>query len=132
MTAAILAALLLYLGQIFLVSLLFLADGPLDERRRLALGNRDEALPLSTRAARARRAVANLGENLLLFLPLALLAVIQGSGDQGTAQLMGWLFVVARVLYVPAYVLGLGVWRGVCYGIGLLATLGLGGIVALG
>ncbi len=126
MTLVILTALLVYLVQIFIGPTLFFAGGPLSERIGLALGSRDTELPMSVHALRARRAVANMQENLILFLPLALLAVISGLGADGSAVLWGWVFVAARALYAITYVLGLNPWRTLFYIAGLVSVLALG------
>ncbi|MGM9482079.1 MAPEG family protein [Roseateles sp. NT4] len=80
----------------------------------LAFGNRDnlpEATPL---AGRAQRAAANSLENLLFFAALALVA--QAAGATNERVLLGaQVFLWARVIYVPVYVIGVpfvrtGVW----------------------
>ena len=45
-------------------------------------------------------------------------------GDQSTTttQTCAWIYLGARIAYVPAYALGLSPWRSVIWFIGLLAT----------
>lgn len=59
---------------------------------------------------RAARAFENHDKNLLLFA-VAVLAVV--AGDEGTwwTATLAWVYLVARALYVPAYVLGWVPWR---------------------
>lgn len=70
----------------------------------LALGPRDDPPPQTRVGGRAERALANMQEALPVFLGLALLNLFLGTGDLAT---MGaTVFLVARVLYVPAYLIG--------------------------
>ena len=34
-----------------------------------------------------------------------------------------WVYLVARILYVPAYVIAVGMWRSAIWGLGFLATV---------
>lgn len=92
----------------------------------LAFGNRDnlpEATPL---AGRAQRAAANSLENLLFFAALALVA--QAAGATNERVLLGaQIFLWARVVYLPVYVLGIafvrtGVWAVSIVGLGLMVA----------
>jgi uncharacterized MAPEG superfamily protein len=71
----------------------------------LALGPRDNPPPQTTVGGRAERALVNMHEALPVFLTLALLNVIVGSA--ALALTGATVFLVARVLYVPAYLSGL-------------------------
>ncbi len=46
-------------------------------------------------------------------------------GNQSTAvtQTAAWVYLGARILYVPAYLFGLRPWRSVIWAAGFLATL---------
>jgi uncharacterized MAPEG superfamily protein len=70
-----------------------------------ALGPRDDQPPLTRTGGRAERALANMQEALPVFLTLALLNLILGTGDLATTG--ATVFLVARVLYVPAYLAGI-------------------------
>ncbi|MDR7270979.1 putative MAPEG superfamily protein [Pelomonas saccharophila] len=92
----------------------------------LAFGNRDnlpEATPL---AGRTQRAAANSLENLLFFAALALVA--QAAGATNERVLLGaQIFLWARVVYLPVYVLGIafvrtGVWSVSIVGLGLMVA----------
>jgi uncharacterized MAPEG superfamily protein len=74
------------------------------------LGPRDHPQPLTVVGGRAERALANIKEALPIFLALALLNLIVGTAA-AMALTGGWVFLVARVLYVPAYLSGVPVIR---------------------
>jgi uncharacterized MAPEG superfamily protein len=46
-------------------------------------------------------------------------------GNQSTVvtQNAAWVYLVARVLYIPAYAYGLRPWRSAVWGVGFIATL---------
>lgn len=69
-----------------------------------ALGPRDDQPPPSRTGGRAERALANMQEALPVFLTLALLNLFLGTGDLATTG--ATVFLVARVLYVAAYLAG--------------------------
>lgn len=85
-----------------------------------ALGPRDDLPPLTRVGGRAERALANLQEALPVFLTLALLNLILGTGALATTGAM--VFLVARVLYVPAYLAGI---------MGLRTLIWMAGVVGL-
>jgi uncharacterized MAPEG superfamily protein len=72
---------------------------------RAALGPRDNAPPISLMGARLDRAFRNMIEAMLIFIPLALLVEIQGEADD-LAKAGAAIFLLARMLYVPAYASG--------------------------
>lgn len=78
--------------------------------------------PMSAVTGRLQRATNNSLESLILFAPAALMVSLTHQGTALTA-LAAWIFLLARILYIPAYALGLSPWRSVIWGIGLLATL---------
>lgn len=103
----ILWALLLYLAYIFTPALMRLvgnaqAGGGLI---KVALGSRDEVKETSIANQRAARAQKNMEESLFLFLPVALLLLYTEKGD-GLASAGAGMYVVARALYLPAYIMG--------------------------
>lgn len=71
---------------------------------------------------RLYRAFNNHFEALILF---TLAVVVVTLGDQSTAvtRTAAWIYLIARVAYIPAYALGWVPWRSVIYGVGLLATV---------
>ena len=70
-----------------------------------SLGPRDDQPPLTRVGGRASRALANMHEALPVFLTLALLNLFLGTGTMATTG--ATVFLVARVLYVPAYLAGI-------------------------
>jgi uncharacterized MAPEG superfamily protein len=73
------------------------------------LGNRDHMRPLNVIGQRAARALANMHEALPVFLALALMNLI--FGPAALAVTGGWVFLAARILYVPLYMGGVPVVR---------------------
>lgn len=90
---------------------------------RLTLSPRDGKLPApSIRLGRSMRAVQNGFEGLALFAPSVLLVTLAGQSSPVTAA-AAWVYVAARILYLPAYLFGLVPWRSVVWGVGLFATV---------
>jgi len=85
------------------------------------VGNRDNPPDMSNIAARLDRAKNNMLEALPFFLTLALVTLIKG--DDTTLAIRGaTIFLVARVLYVAAYVSGVPILRSLIW---LTANAGL-------
>lgn len=89
---------------------------------RAALGPRDEAPALTGTAGRLQRALANHFEGLALFT-LAVVVVVLGDASSGVTRGCAWIYLAARVIYVPAYVGGWVPWRSVVWGAGFGATM---------
>lgn len=69
------------------------------------LGPRDQMRPFTVTGQRAARALSNMHEALPVFLGLALMNLIVA--PQGTLAVMGaWIFLIARIVYVPLYLGG--------------------------
>lgn len=93
------------------------------------LGNREAMPQVEGWFSRAKRAHANLGENLVPFAAVVLVAHAAGvhsSWTRGAAV----VFFVARLAHVAAYSAGVGVPRVLAYLTGLVATLVLAALVA--
>ena len=86
------------------------------------MGPRDEGKPLAGRAARLKRALDNHSEGLLLFT-IAVVLVALGESSSALTALCAWVYLGARVVYVPAYALGWSPWRTLIWTVGFLATL---------
>lgn len=86
------------------------------------VGPRDEpGPPKRPVTGRMQRAQANLFETLPLFIAAVLIAHV--AGREGTLTLYGcWMYLVARVIYVPLYAFGIPVARTLVW---LAATAGL-------
>jgi uncharacterized MAPEG superfamily protein len=84
----------------------YLSGAGVGDKVAVALGPRDEPPPQSRLGGRAERALANMHEALPVFITLALLNLITHTA--GAMAVNGaWVFLVARVLYVPAYLSGI-------------------------
>jgi uncharacterized MAPEG superfamily protein len=77
---------------------------------------------LSIRTARLQRALNNHFEGLILFT-LAVVVVTLGQQSTPLTQAAAWIYLAARILYIPAYALGLRPWRSVVWVAGFGATL---------
>jgi uncharacterized MAPEG superfamily protein len=116
LTALTLAALLQVL-QFCLFSATSVAQvGP-----KKAAGPRDTPFDLTGVAGRFERAMNNHFEGLILFGITCFVTTISDQSTTFTAA-CAYVYLGARVLYVPAYVLGWAPWRSLIWLIGLLAT----------
>jgi uncharacterized MAPEG superfamily protein len=77
---------------------------------------------LSTRTARLQRAMNNHFEALILFT-IAVVVVTLGQQSSGVTQTAAWVYLAARVLYIPAYAFGWRPWRSAIWGVGFFATV---------
>lgn len=105
---AILGVLALFVVQTLLpATYRYLLAGPgTGARLKIALGPRDAQPALSTAGARAERALNNMYEALPVFMTVGLLLVFRGIND-GAAIQGAWIFLISRILYVPAYLAGM-------------------------
>ena len=71
---------------------------------------------------RLQRAMNNHFEGLILFT-LAVVVVTMGNQSTMVTQNAAWVYLVARVLYIPAYAYGLRPWRSAVWGVGFIAPL---------
>ena len=84
--------------------------------------DRDPSRPLSPLGGRLQRALTNHFEALILFTAAVVLVEISAATSGFTAA-CAWVYLLARVLYVPAYALGWVPWRSLIWAAGFLATL---------
>ncbi|WP_265500750.1 MAPEG family protein [Paracoccus beibuensis] len=89
---------------------------------KVAMGPRDNAPTLKGQAGRAQRALSNHFEGLVLFTA-AVLVVTLGEQATGFTATCAWIYLIARVIYLPAYLLGWVPWRSVIWAIGFAATM---------
>ncbi|GGA94620.1 MAPEG family protein [Allosediminivita pacifica] len=87
-----------------------------------AAGPRDGGVTLQGRAGRASRALNNHFEGLILFGIAVGVLVVSGQTGPLTATL-AWIYLAARLAYVPAYLLGWTPWRTLIWAFGAGATL---------
>ncbi|MBD3664022.1 MAPEG family protein [Sulfitobacter aestuariivivens] len=83
--------------------------------------DRPPSREMSTRTARLGRAYENHIEWLLLFAIAVGVTELSGQNSALTA-ICAWIYLAARILYVPAYALGWRPWRSVIWAVGFLAT----------
>ncbi|MBY6056253.1 MAPEG family protein [Leisingera daeponensis] len=76
---------------------------------------------LSRRTARLWRAMNNHFEGLILFTIACVVVTLAQKSSPLTAA-CAWLYLGARVLYVPAYAFGWTPWRSLIWAAGYLAT----------
>ncbi|MGQ5718328.1 MAPEG family protein [Pseudochrobactrum asaccharolyticum] len=107
--------LIIALVQIFLPAMFRNRETGLDYNA----GPRDEAgPPVGIITGRLQRAQHNLFETLPLFLAAIIIAHI--TGREGTLTLTGaWIYVIGRVLYIPAYGFGIPYIRSLIWGVSL-------------
>ncbi|MCC6006374.1 MAG: MAPEG family protein [Rhodobacteraceae bacterium] len=91
---------------------------------RYAAGPRDEPRQLTGTAGRLQRALNNHFEGLILFGIAAVVLTLSGGGSAFTAA-CAWVYLGARILYVPAYALGWAPGRSIIWGVGFLATIAM-------
>jgi uncharacterized MAPEG superfamily protein len=115
----------LTLGSVILTFLMIMTASSFRTRldMKVATGNRDAMPPPTAASARADRAAANMLENLILFVALV---VAVGGQNPERAELGAAIFLIARVVYWPIYLLGIPVVRTVVW------TVGAVGLVILG
>ena len=86
--------------------------------------DRPPSREMSERTARLGRAMDNHFEGLTLFTAAVAVVTLSGAASALTAAL-AWAYVAARILYVPAYALGLRPWRSVVWMVGFGATVAM-------
>ena len=88
---------------------------------KTAFGPRDTPVHLTGVAGRLQRAMNNHFEGLLLFAIACVLVTLTRQSSEVT-ETCAWVYLVARILYVPAYALGLMPWRSIIWAAGFFAT----------
>ena len=86
--------------------------------------------PVGVVTARLQRAQANLYETLPLFAAAVLIAHVAGREGVVTAW-AAWIYLAARVVYLPLYGYGVPKVRSVAWGVSLVAVLALIAVVLL-
>ena len=117
-TTALALAALLQAAQIGLAAAVMNAD----VGAKWNASARDTLPEFSVMTGRMRRAVNNHFE-ALAFFTIAVVVVTLSGAASGLTAACGWIYLAARVLYVPAYAFGWAPWRSVIFGVGFTATL---------
>ena len=86
--------------------------------------NDDLKRDLSPRTGRLVRALNNHFEALILFTLAVTVVTLSNQSTPFTAA-CAWTYLIARVLYVPAYAFGLVPWRSLIWAVGFLATVAM-------
>ncbi|WP_420585179.1 MAPEG family protein [Ruegeria sp.] len=123
LTALTLAALLQVIQFALMAIPANLELGPgktMSARDRARLGGSLED-QLSDGTARLYRAMNNHFEGLILFAIACTVVTLSGQATGFTAA-CAWVYLLARVLYIPAYFYGWKPWRSVIWFTGFLAT----------
>lgn len=90
---------------------------------KAAMSPRDNmSTQLQGTAGRLQRAFNNHFEGLIMFT-LAVVVVTMGGAASWFTALCAWIYLLARILYVPAYVLGWVPGRSIIWMIGFAATV---------
>jgi len=118
----ILLALVIYYAGVFLPPLFLLPRIGIMSY----LGSRDADPDPSVHQARAERATSNYQENLAPFLGLAVLALVVPNADMDQAVLGAQLFVLARLVYIPLYLIGVPVVRSAAFIAGFVGLIIMG------
>ncbi|MCA3448257.1 MAG: MAPEG family protein [Rhodobacter sp.] len=79
---------------------------------------------VSPRTGRLIRALNNHFEALILFT-LAVTVVTLSNQSTAFTAACAWVYLAARVLYIPAYAMGLVPWRSLIWATGFLATMAM-------
>lgn len=86
-------------------------------------GNRDGAAePLSKHAARAQRASRNFLETFVFFAA-ATLAVVAAHRTDAQTALGAWIYLGARIAYLPIYIIGIPYLRTLIYAVSVWGIL---------
>ena len=108
---------------LFLAMIAFQAIAGSIHHGPVLLGPRDKLQkPDSILMGRTKRASANMLENMVLFVPLVIVTVETGRVTD-LAEAGAGLFLAARIVYAPAYWLGIPLLRPAAWLAGLVGTL---------
>lgn len=123
MTYWLLAALALYLAHVYVTALIYFPQVGFSRHVR----GRDGLPEPSILAGRAQRGLGNLKENMPIFLTLGVLALVVENADMAQAVLGAKVFLVARLAYLPLYLMAIPLTRSISYSVGLVGL----GVMAL-
>jgi uncharacterized MAPEG superfamily protein len=119
---------ILALGALLLVVYIFTATRfkTAQYGRKWNVGARDEALPApSPMTGRTMRAQANFEETFPVAI-VALIGVVVADRTSGLTALGGWIWLGARVVYLPLYAAGVPVVRTIVF---VISMVGLGMVI---
>jgi len=84
-------------------------------------GNRDEEQRATGIPGRFKRALDNHFEALILFT-IAVVVVVLGNASSSITETCAWVYLAARILYVPAYASGIFLVRSLIWSVSFGAT----------
>lgn len=87
-------------------------------------GNRDEERRATGMAGRMKRAMENHFEGLILFT-IAVVVVVLGDASSPFTEQCAWVYLIGRILYVPAYASGIFLVRSLIWSVSFAATLAM-------
>jgi len=87
-----------------------------------SISSRDSAKPLAGIFGRTDRALNNYYSALVLFTIAVVVLTLAGKSNDLTVN-CAWVFLAARIAYIPAYIFGIIFVRSLIWGIGLTATI---------
>lgn len=119
LTALALAALLQVVQYVLMAVPANMQLGP-----KVTASPRDRPIELKGVAGRLHRALNNHFEGLILFT-IAVVVVTLGGQATGYTAACAWIYLGARVLYIPAYAFGWAPWRSIIWFAGFLATVAM-------
>lgn len=105
----------------FVQLLLYAVPGNLQLGARYTLGPRDQTQSMSGVGGRFQRAFNNHIEGLVLFAVAVAVIELGQANSQATAT-AAWIYLGARVAYIPAYASGIPGLRSVIWAVGAGAT----------
>ncbi|AEI95057.1 MAPEG family protein [Roseobacter litoralis] len=109
-------------GLLVILTLILQATGAMTQLGiAYLLGSRDEGRTVSGIAGRLERALHNSIHAMVLFAPAVLLIVVTDSATN-QSLLACQAFLLARLVYLPAYAFGLTGIRSLAWTVGLLST----------
>lgn len=112
-------------GLLVLLNILWQATGALGQLGiNYLISTRDEGRTVTGVSARVERALNNSITAMVLFAPAALL-IIQSGESNASSQLAAMVFLIARIVYLPAYAFGIAGIRSLAWSIGFVATVSL-------
>jgi uncharacterized MAPEG superfamily protein len=88
------------------------------------LGNRDVEKRATGMAGRLNRALENHFEALILFA-IAVIVVVLGDASSPFTENCAWVYLIGRILYVPAYASGVYMVRSLIWSVSFAATLAM-------
>jgi len=91
---------------------------------RVTGGSRDEQPQLTGMAGRLHRAMNNHFEGLILFT-IAVVVITLGEKASDFTATCAWTYLIARILYVPAYASGIPYLRSAIWFVSFISTVAI-------